>query len=110
MNERQRLGRLGEQFAEQVLLLDGYRIIERNFRCREGEIDLIAERGDELYFVEVKTRRGQAFGTPGEAVNWTKQQHLRRAARVYVGSTKNYHPYYSFQVMEIGIEQIKCAF
>ena len=110
MNQKQKLGRLGETFAEQVLSLDGYRIIERNYRCKDGEIDLIAERDDELYFIEVKTRRSQLFGRPSESVNYKKQQHLRKAARNYLAESKNYHQYYSFQVIEICIEQIKQAF
>jgi len=110
MNQKQKLGRLGEAFAEQVLCLDGYRIIERNFRCKAGEIDLIAEREDELYFIEVKTRRSQLFGSPAESVNYKKQQHLRKAARTYLAESKNYHRCYSFQVIEICIEQIKQAF
>lgn len=110
MNERQKLGCLGETFAESVLQLDGYRTVERNYRCKEGEIDLIMEKENELYFIEVKTRRNQAFGTPGEAVDQRKQQHLRRAAGSYLQETGNFHRFYSFQVIEIGIMQIQEAF
>lgn len=110
MHSRQKLGCFGEDFAEQVLKLDHYRIVARNYRCKEGEIDIIAEKDDELFFIEVKTRRNQAFGTPAEAVDWKKQQHLRKAARQYLAETKNYHRFYSFQVMEIGVTQIKQAF
>ena len=110
MNERQKLGRLGEQFAEQLLCLEGYRILERNFRCKDGEIDLIADKEDELFFIEVKTRRNSAFGQPCEAVDLKKQMTLRKAARSYVTKKKCYYQYYSFQVIEVGVRQIENAF
>ncbi len=62
----------------------GYRILTRNFRCRYGEIDIIAEHEDELVFVEVKTRRGDAYGLPEEAVGWRKQQKLVQVASYYL--------------------------
>jgi putative endonuclease len=62
----------------------GYRILERNFRCSYGEIDLIAEEEDELVFVEVKTRRGTAYGLPEEAVTIRKQQKLVQVATYYL--------------------------
>lgn len=110
MNERQRLGYLGENFAEEILILDGYQILERNFRCKEGEIDIIAEKDDELFFIEVKTRRNQAFGDPCEAVDRRKIQHLRRAARLYFETRGSHCHFFSFQVIEIGFHQIKNAF
>jgi putative endonuclease len=62
----------------------GYRILTRNFRCRYGEIDIIAEHEDELVFVEVKTRRGTAYGLPEEAVGRRKQQKLTQIASHYL--------------------------
>lgn len=62
----------------------GYRIIERNFRCRHGEIDLIAEDANDLVFVEVKTRRGNAYGLPEDAVTPRKQQKLVQVATYYL--------------------------
>ena len=62
----------------------GYRIVERNFRCSYGEIDLIAEEEDELVFVEVKTRRGTAYGLPEEAVTVRKQQKIVQVATYYL--------------------------
>lgn len=71
MNERGKLGKEGEDRACAYLETCGYRIVERNFRCRSGEIDIVAaeERGGIICFVEVKTRRGCAFGLPKEAVD-----------------------------------------
>ncbi len=81
---RQGLGRTGERLAEQALLQRGYRILERNFRCRYGEIDLVAEHEQELVFVEVKTRRGTAFGLPEEAVTPRKQRTILTVAAHYL--------------------------
>ncbi|HEY7419023.1 MAG TPA: YraN family protein [Ktedonobacteraceae bacterium] len=81
---RQGLGRTGERLAAEELSRRGYRILERNFRCRYGEIDLVAEQQGELVFVEVKTRRGDAWGRPEEAVTLQKQQKIVRAALCYL--------------------------
>ena len=67
-NGRFDLGRCGEDFAVRLLELDGYEILARNFRCKEGEIDIVASRCGDLAFTEVKTRRTAAFGRPSEAL------------------------------------------
>lgn len=82
-NSRRALGDLGERIAVQHLLAKGYSIRELNFRTREGEIDIIAEREDTLAFVEVKTRRGSAFGTATEALTFAKQRRLVALAEAY---------------------------
>ena len=82
-NERQTLGKQGEDLAAEYLQKKGYRILQRNFRCRRGELDLVALQGRTLVFVEVKTRRGLQFGEPREAVTQTKQQHLLQGAAYY---------------------------
>jgi putative endonuclease len=87
-NARQMLGRRGEQMAAQALRERGYHIIEHNFRCRYGEIDLIAEEQNDLVFVEVKTRRGTAFGQPEEAVTRAKRRKLAEVASYYL-ETRN---------------------
>ena len=84
MDTRSRLGRLGEDLAAGHYVRDGYRIVARNFRCGQGEIDIIAERGRTLVFCEVKTRSTDFFGDPTEAVNRTKQARLRRLAAVWL--------------------------
>jgi putative endonuclease len=81
---RQLLGRTGERLAAEQLERCGYHILERNFRCRYGEIDLIAEQQQELVFVEVKTRRGQAYGRPEEAVTEQKQRKIIQVALYYL--------------------------
>jgi len=82
---RKQLGALGEERAAQYLEGLGYRIRERNWRCRTGEIDIIAESGPLLIFVEVRTRSGnRAFGTPQESVDYRKQQQVAGTAQVYI--------------------------
>jgi putative endonuclease len=81
---RQGLGRTGERLAAEKLARRGYHILERNFRCPYGEIDLIAEQQQELVFVEVKTRRGQAYGRPEEAVTIRKQRKIIQVALYYL--------------------------
>jgi putative endonuclease len=78
------LGRRGEAAAERYLTRRGFRILERGFRRRCGEIDLVAEQGEALVFVEVKTRSGSGFGHPAEAVTHRKRLRLVRAASVYL--------------------------
>ena len=80
---RRVLGDLGERLAVQHLLAKGYRIRERNFRVREGEIDIIAQYGDLLAFVEVRCRRGDAMGTAGESLTPAKQRRLLGLADAY---------------------------
>jgi putative endonuclease len=84
ITSRKALGRLGEELAAQALAARGYRIRERNWRCPDGELDIVAEDGDVLAFVEVKTRRGREFGTPEEAVTPAKQAKLVELAATYV--------------------------
>ena len=81
---RQGLGRTGERLAAEALTQRGYCILEQNYRCRHGEIDLVAEEGQDLVFVEVKTRRGVAYGLPEEAITARKRQKLREVASHYL--------------------------
>ena len=77
------LGRRGEAIAAHYLQKTGLEVIERNWRCGQGEIDLIARDGDELVFVEVKTRSSVAFGHPLEAITVQKLARLRRLAAAW---------------------------
>jgi putative endonuclease len=81
---RQGLGRTGERLAAGELLRQGYHVLEQNFRCSYGEIDLVAEDEQDLIFVEVKTRRGSAFGLPEEAVTLRKQRKIAQVASYYL--------------------------
>ena len=77
---RAALGAFGEKVAAQHLVTQGMAILDRNWRCDIGEIDLVARDGAVLVVCEVKTRRGLAYGTPGDAVTWSKLSRLRRLA------------------------------
>ncbi len=74
------IGRFGEELAAGWLQDAGLRILDRNWRCAEGEIDIVAADGDTLVFCEVKTRSGTGFGDPAEAVTAAKSARLRRLA------------------------------
>ena len=79
-----KLGAWGESVAAHHLEAKGYSIVARNWRCTHGEVDLIAQAGEELVFVEVKTRRGREMGSPEEALTPTKQKKLMKLAQIYV--------------------------
>lgn len=83
-HERQRLGTEGERAAEKYLRRQRYVIVQRNYRCRAGEVDLVALDGDTVVFVEVKTRTQPGFGSPLEAVDPRKQRQIQRAAQYYL--------------------------
>ena len=88
MTQRRRaLGASGEQLAAEGYRARGYEIVDRNWHCREGELDLVARKGGELVFCEVKTRSSAAFGVPAEAVTPTKQRRLRVLAARYLAES-----------------------
>jgi putative endonuclease len=78
--ERKELGKRGEELALRFLKKKGYKIVERNYICKMGEMDIIAQEKDTLVFVEVKTRTSTAFGPPQLAVNSAKQMQLSKVA------------------------------
>ena len=81
---RKQLGNAGEEIAVRELARRGYVVRERNWRCPEGELDIVAEQGNVLVFVEVRTRRGDRFGTPEESITLAKRAHLIAAAQAYL--------------------------
>lgn len=81
---RQRLGQCGERLAEQHLVSRGYTILARNYRCPAGEMDLVAQAGPMVIFVEVRTRRGRGYGTPEDSITPRKQAHLIAVAQTYL--------------------------
>ncbi len=80
---RRTLGHFGEVVAEGALRRQGYEIVERNWHCRQGEIDLVARQGGDWVIVEVRTRRGATCGTPEESLTPVKQRRLLRLAAAY---------------------------
>lgn len=85
---RREIGNTGEDFTAEALRKNGFEIIERNFRIRGGEIDIIAKKGSILHFVEVKTRKSGALTTGDDAVNARKRELLIRAAKEYLKRTE----------------------
>ena len=78
------LGKQGEDMAAEMLRRKRYRILERNWKYGNLEVDIIAQKGNEVVFVEVKTRSDDSFMTPEDAVDWNKQRHLTVAASHYL--------------------------
>lgn len=95
------LGREGEDLAARFLTKQGYRILERNYSTRSGEIDLIALHDGDVVFVEVKTRSGDAFGAPELAVTPRKQQRMVKAALAYIKYKKLHQVPCRFDVVAI---------
>ncbi len=94
------LGLWGEQYAADRLIQDGYQIIARNFRCRTGEVDIIAQKNEYIVFIEVKTRKEGFQVAPVEAVDWKKQKKIFLAASDYLLQfPTNLQP--AFDVIEI---------
>lgn len=81
---RRALGARGEELAARWYVERGYEIVDRNWRCRDGEIDIVAARGPVLVVCEVKTRTSDAFGSPASAVTPAKQRRLRRLAMAWL--------------------------
>ncbi|GAB4539687.1 MAG: YraN family protein [Anaerolineae bacterium] len=81
---RHKLGQRGESIAAACLERRGYRILERNWRCAAGELDIVARDGETLAFIEVRTRRGERFGSPEESLTPSKQSRLIELARTYL--------------------------
>ncbi len=99
------IGDFGEKLALKYLRKRGYRIRETNFRCREGEIDIIAQDKDYLVFVEVRTRRGSDFGTPEESLTMAKKERLISLALAYLQTNRNLPPLWRLDVVAIELDQ-----
>lgn len=85
-SHRQKLGKIGEQLAVSYLQKHGYRVVEQNFKARYGEIDIICTKDKTLIFVEVKTRIGEKFGKPEEAVTPRKLNEVIKTAEFYTAT------------------------
>lgn len=108
-----KIGKIGEDAATQILETMGYSVLKRNYRCKYGEVDIIASKDECLTFIEVKTRTGYRFGRPCEAIDEGKQRRIRMTANHYLKSLKafDYVPNnVRFSVMEIVAELIDDAF
>ena len=88
MDARAELGREGEDIAAGLLRKAGFHVVDRNYRCKGGEIDLVARREDVVVFCEVKSRRTDRWGEPSEAVHRAKQARLRRLAAMWLADRR----------------------
>jgi putative endonuclease len=98
---RNELGAHGERIAAAYLASAGLRLLDRNWRCREGELDIVARDGDALVFCEVKTRRGVGYGHPVEAVSLPKQRRLRTLAHRWLTAHDEHATELRFDVVGI---------
>ena len=101
---RKKLGRWGESVAAIHLVAKGFEIVERNWRCELGEIDIIARFGEELIFVEVKTRQGNQMGTPEEGLTEEKSKKLFQLAQIYL-SEKDIDADWRIGLVALALEQ-----
>lgn len=98
---REAVGGYGERVAARHLTDDGMEILDRNWRCRDGEIDIVARDLDALVFCEVKTRRTTTYGTPAEAVVAGKARRLRRLAGAWLAAHDMHAPQIRFDVIGV---------
>lgn len=101
------MGKIGEEAAAAFLSGENYEIIARNFKCKTGEIDVIAKRDNTLHFIEVKTRTDAAFGQPCEAVTDEKLEHIKKVAAYYAEYIESRYDGLQIDVIEIGLNHIE---
>lgn len=104
MSDFLKIGSFGENQAVQYLENRDYNIIPRNFKCAQGEIDIIATKKDEIIFCEVKTRSSNRFGSPSEAVDKNKQKHIWNAAEYYLYKNNLINSFIRFDILEVFVE------
>ena len=107
MNKR-KFGIIGEKIAQGYLLNKEYEILETNFYTKRGEIDIIAKKDKCIVFIEVKTRTNLKFGTPAMAVNFSKRNHIRNAAKIFLYINGFNKCDIRFDVVEVYFNEGKC--
>ncbi len=107
LNHRQRLGKSGEKTVARYLETKGYKILAKNYRCKLGEVDIIARDGQVLVFIEVKTRSGLGYGSPAAAVDRRKQQQISRTAQYYLAEQKLFDSPARFDVVSVLCDHAK---
>lgn len=101
MSDFLRLGPRGEALAWNFLRKRGYALLEKNYRTRFGEIDVIASKKSAIVFLEVKTRRNHRFGLPEEAIDWRKREKIIRVAEAYLQSKRLDHREARFDILSV---------
>lgn len=107
MRYKKNVGDFGEDFAALLLTNSGYTILQRNYRTKVGEIDIIAIKDEVIHFIEVKTRTGNQYGYPSESVSLAKQNRIRKSAELYLQSRRNTWKKVSLDVYEIMADLIE---
>ena len=100
------VGSFYEQRIQAYLVTQGYLVLQMNYRCKIGEIDIIAKENDYIIFIEVKYRKNNQLGYPREAVNYVKQQKIRKVASYYMLCQYGYEVACRFDVVEVWPHQI----
>jgi putative endonuclease len=95
------VGRSGEKYAVEFLRARGFEILARNYRCGKSEVDIVAQHGKVISFIEVKTRRTSDFGHPAEAVTRSKQREIAKVAEYYICTKGSADVSYRFDVVVV---------
>jgi len=103
--KRKELGNTGEKLARDFLKKKGYKIRDTNFRCREGEIDIVAEKKGCLVFVEVRTKASSGFGSPEESVTFAKKEKLIASALTYLSERQNLPESWRIDFVAVELDQ-----
>jgi putative endonuclease len=104
--ERKTLGDLGEQLALDHLKKKGYKLIETNYRCHSGEIDIVARQKDCLVFVEVRTKSTLGYGSPEESITSTKQKHMIKCAYYYLQNHKKLPEHWRIDLVAVELDAL----
>ena len=102
--KRRETGALGERIACEFLGKNGYEILEKNYRCPDGEMDIVAQQKDTLVFIEVRTKKSRFFGRPEESITTVKQERLTKLAEQYGQAHENLPEAWRIDVVAIQIE------
>jgi putative endonuclease len=108
-NRQQQFGEKGESIAVKQLKKEGYKILERNYRTKLGEIDIIAKDGEVITFIEVKARKSEKYGTPRHAVTPAKQKKISMVALSYLKEKKQFDKKARFDVVTINLKSSNSA-
>ena len=103
--KRRETGIRGEKLAKDFLEKKGYHITETNYRCPEGEIDIIAEYSDYLVFIEVRTKTSREFGSPEESITPAKKERMKATAAYYQQTHHNLSPQWRIDVVAVELNQ-----
>ena len=103
--DRQEVGKLGEKAAQKFVKKRGYKIRETGFRCRHGEIDIIAQQNDCLVFVEVRTKSNLDFGTPEESITHAKKEKLIASALTYATTHQDIPPLWRIDFVAVELDE-----